>query len=129
MSGPAGDGAYPEGVTSWPGDAEDWSDEQWLAWLAETDAVPEHADGGPAGDVGLPSWRRKPLGTQMVAAAMVGLAEAIYGPRDKPAIVIDASGDPPGDGGLELSLDPDHPEQSVVVIRPWLLRQTEDDGS
>ena len=109
-------------MTSWPGDAQDWSDEQWLAWLAATDALPEPDVGAPPGDDELPSWRKGRLGTQFVAAAMVGLAEAIYGPKEKPAIVVDASGDPPGDGALELSLDPDHPEDSVVVIRPWLLQ-------
>ena len=116
-------------MTSWPGDAQDWSDEQWLAWLAETDAAPEAARAVAPDEAGVPSWRKGSLGSQFVAAAMVGLAEAIYGPKEKPAIVIDASGDPPGDGALELALDPDHPEQSVVVIRPWLLRQTEDGGS
>ncbi|MGH9267810.1 MAG: hypothetical protein ACRD0D_06500, partial [Acidimicrobiales bacterium] len=61
------------------------------------------------------------FGVQMLAAAMTGLAEAIYGPRDPPPIVIDASGDPPDDDPMALDLDPDHPGRSTVVVRAWLL--------
>lgn len=125
MRGTRARAAYPEQVTSWPGDAQDWSDEEWLDWLAATDAVVASAE-PPDADEGPPSWRRAGMGTQILAAAMTGLAEAIYGPREKPAVVVDASGDPPGDGALELTLDPDRPEHSVVVIRPWLLRRTGD---
>lgn len=107
-------------MTSPPGDAQEWSDEEWLAWLAATDSAPVDA----AGDEGGGPPPRRGLGGQLLAAAMTGLAEAIYGPREKPAIVVDASGDPPGDGAVELGLDEDHPERSVVVIRPWLLRRT-----
>jgi hypothetical protein len=110
-------------VTSPPEDAQEWSDDEWLAWLAATDSAP---GAGAAGDMGggRPRRPRSP-GGQLLAAAMTGLAEAIYGPREEPAIVVDASGDPPGDGPVELGLDEDHPERSVVVIRPWLLRRTD----
>jgi hypothetical protein len=121
-------------VAGWPSDPEQWSDEQWLAWLRETDGLPaEEAEPGRDGPGELEpdpepeeSWRHKGVGTQIVAAAMIGLAEALHGPREKPAIVIDASGDKPNDDGLDLQLDPDHPEQSVVVVRPWLLRHLAD---
>lgn len=120
-------------MAGWPSDPEQWSDEQWLAWLNETDGAPPDGDGPggsePAGETEADpesepeeSWRTKGVGTQLVAAAMIGLAEALHGPREKPAIVIDASGDKPNDDGLDLQLDPEHPEQSVVVVRPWLLR-------
>ncbi|MFP5375792.1 MAG: hypothetical protein ACLGIO_03285 [Acidimicrobiia bacterium] len=110
-------------MTSPPGDAQEWSDEEWLAWLAATD--PAALGAGAAGDEGgdRPP-RRRSSGGQLLGAAMNGLAEAIHGPREEPAIVVDASGDPPGDGPVELGLDEDHPERSVVVIRPWLLRRT-----
>ncbi|MGH9177468.1 MAG: hypothetical protein ACRD0N_02790 [Acidimicrobiales bacterium] len=114
-------------MAGWPPDPEQWSDEQWLAWLNETDGVPPEGAEAAAAEAGgdlepEESWRSKGMGTQLVAAAMIGLAEALHGPREKPAIVIDASGDKPNDDGLDLQLDPDHPEQSVVVVRPWLLR-------
>lgn len=109
-------------MAGWPSDPEEWTDEQWLAWLNETDALPpEPGEPAPPAEPE-ETWRTKGVGTQIVAAAMIGLAEALHGPREKPAIVIDASGDPPNDDGLDVQLDPEHPEQSVVVVRPWLLR-------
>jgi len=104
-----------------PPDPQDWTDEQWLAWLAETDAV-EPAVAPPSSMRGPRAGRRAGLGGQMLAAAMTGMAEAMYGPKEPPAIVIEASGGPPDDDALELHLHPDHPEESVVVVRPWLLR-------
>lgn len=115
-------------MTSRPEDSEDWTDEEWLAWLAEGDAAAAARDGGDEALAREASaGRRRSLGAEMVAAAMSGLAEAMYGPREKPAIVVDASGDPPGDGALDVQLDPEHPEHSVVVVRPWLLRPPEGD--
>ena len=120
-------------VRSSPDDPEEWTDEEWLAWLAETDEVPPAERGGDAHrhrtETTEPSWRSAGLGGRFVAAAMVGMAEAIYGPREKPAIVIDASGDPPGDEPLDVHLDPDRPEDSIVVIRPWLLERRDDHGA
>ena len=111
-------------MTPVPDDPQDWSDDQWLAWLAEVDALADEA--APAvPEHHKPSFRDG-LGGKMLAASMRGLAEAIYGPKEEPAIVIEASGDPPGDEGLDVRLDPDHPEQSVVVVRPWLLRHLRD---
>lgn len=104
-----------------PPDPQDWTDEQWLAWLAETDAVDADTP-APARAAKPPAHHRGGMGGQMLAAAMTGMAEAIYGPREPPAIVVEASGGPPDDDALELHLDPDHPEESVVVVRPWLLR-------
>lgn len=104
----------------WPDDPQAWSDEQWLAWLADTDdeATPPTAP---------PRARSAPWGTgiggELLGAAMTGMAEAIYGPREPPAIVEQAAGGPPDDDALDLELDFEHPEHSVVVIRPWLLRR------
>jgi hypothetical protein len=54
----------------------------------------------------------------MLGAAMLGLHEAIYGPRgNEIAIVVDAGGDPPGDDLPEVHLDPEHPERSEVIVR------------
>lgn len=106
-----------------PDDPEDWTDEEWLAWLAQGDVVVDEL----ARDQAAPRRSRKEgLGAKMLAASMRGLQEAIYGPKDEPAIVVQASGDPPDDG-LDVRLDPDHPEQSVVVVRPWLLRHLHDE--
>lgn len=85
-------------------------------------------------DVPAPAPSRRPslkdgLGAKMLAASMRGLQEAIYGPKDEPAIVIEAAGDPPDPEGLDVHLDPDHPEQSVVVVRPWLLHHLHDESA
>lgn len=108
-----------------PENPEDWTDEQWLAWLAEGDVVPPGA-GSEKAKLPRPSLRDG-LGAKMLAAGMRGLNDAIYGPKDEPAIVIEAAGDPPDPEGLDVQLDPDHPEQSVVVVRPWLLRHLHDE--
>lgn len=109
-----------------PDDPQEWTDDEWLAWLAEGDLA--------AGDAPVPEQTRRPslkdgLGGKILAASMRGLHEAIYGPKDEPAIVIEAAGDPPDPEGLDVRLDPDHPEQSVVVVRPWLLRHLHDENA
>jgi hypothetical protein len=102
-----------------PDDAEQWSDEQWLAWLSETDEAAQWEQ-----DVQRmrSATDRLPVGGRLLYAGMRGLYEVIYGRIDEPAIVIEASGDGPGDEeSLEVHLDPDHPEDSTVVVRPWLI--------
>lgn len=112
-------------MASLPEDPEDRTDEQREA--TEGAAAEDTGEGTEPGRPGVPSWRKAGFGTQMVAASMVGLAEALYGPREQPAIILEASGGPPGDRGLDVHLDPDHPDQSVVVVRPWLLGRREGD--
>lgn len=93
-----------------PRNADDWSDEQWLAWLAEGDEDDEPAP--PATRV------QRSTGGRMLGNAMLGVAEAMYGVR-RPEIVVEAEapGDPHDDDLLEVHLDPDHPERSTVVVR------------
>jgi len=56
---------------------------------------------------------------RLVAASLVGLDEALHGPRkEEPAIVGEAPGEPLDDP-VELRLDRDHPERSRVIIRAW----------
>jgi hypothetical protein len=103
----------PEGPAEPPADPEDWTDEQWLAWLEATDPGDE-GDTGPR----LAAWRSHPVGSAL-GAAMLGLHDAIYGRTDNEvAIVQEAGGDPPNDDLHDLRLDPDHPERSEVVVRP-----------
>lgn len=70
----------------------------------------------PVGNV-----RRKTFGGAMLAAAMVGMQEALEGPKDEPVVVEIGS----GAGGDEddpfaVDLDPVDPSASVAVVRPWL---------
>jgi 4'-phosphopantetheinyl transferase len=55
------------------------------------------------------------------AAGLMGLRDVLEPERDdKVAIVQDYKGDPPFKDPIVLRLDPDHPEDSIVMVRPWL---------
>ncbi|MHB8671530.1 MAG: hypothetical protein ACYDAD_13405 [Acidimicrobiales bacterium] len=99
-----------------PDDAEDWTHEQWLEWLRATDPDP-----------GTPILRRpgispdRPLGSRLLGAAMLGMFEAVYGPRQQDEVVIVVeSGEDTEPEPMEVHLVPEHPEESSVVLRPWL---------
>ena len=115
---PTEEGAEPSGESAEPpADPEAWSDEEWLGWLEDVDAKTAREE--------LPRltpWRQKTLGIQMLSASMFGLFEAMYGARDEPAIVIQVSGDPPGNDPIEPHLDPIKPSSSTVIVRPWLMK-------
>jgi hypothetical protein len=54
---------------------------------------------------------------RMLGAAMTGLDEAMFGPKEeRPGVVIDAPGDPPNDLPFDVLLDQEHPERSIVVF-------------
>lgn len=99
-----------------PRDPEAWSDEQWLAWLVDTDTL--EAEEAASDRRVVARWRDRPS-SQVLGAAMLGLHDAIYGrPDDEVVIVEDSSGDPPGDEDAPVvHLDPDRPERSEVVVR------------
>ena len=93
---------------------EAWTDDQWIAWLDATDDpdAPDDSDGGHGRH-----WSRG-RSASVLGAAMLGLHDAIYGPRrNEIVIVVDAGGDPPGDDLPEVHLDPEHPEHSEVIVR------------
>jgi 4'-phosphopantetheinyl transferase len=57
----------------------------------------------------------------VLAAGMLGLRDALEPRKDEEiAIVRDDAGGPPANSPIELELDPEHPEESVVRVRPWL---------
>jgi hypothetical protein len=57
----------------------------------------------------------------VLAAGMLGLRD-VFEPvtEDRPAVVVDWAGEPPFTDPMVLRLDPDHPEDSIVMVRPWL---------
>jgi 4'-phosphopantetheinyl transferase len=62
----------------------------------------------------------------VLAAGMLGLRDALEPRKDEEiAIVRDDAGGPPRNDPIELQLDPDHPEESVVRVRPWLREPRE----
>jgi hypothetical protein len=62
--------------------------------------------------------RPSPMAARMLGAAMTGVEEAIYGPKEeRPGVYQDANGDPPDDQPFKILLDPEHPERSMVIVR------------
>jgi hypothetical protein len=103
-----------------PLDDDDWSDEQWLAWLRET-----------AGQEPPPPPRQvarrgpgRSIGMTILAGGLIGVQEALYGPRDEePTLVVQAG--EPGPDEMEVHLDPDDVPASWVrlpeepTVPPW----------
>ena len=109
---PQAPGPLPGGP---PADAQDWTDEQWLAWLRATDD-PADEDLQPAGPQ--PGRLATSSGGRVLGTAMLGLAQAMYGPRrDEIVIEQERPTDPPGDDEVEVHLDTKHPERSTAIVR------------
>jgi hypothetical protein len=67
-------------------------------------------------------WRRRSAAGAMMTGIAFGMQEALERKRKEVPIVQQADGDPAGpQGPIELQFDPDHPEKTVAVIRPWLM--------
>jgi len=88
-------------------DDEDYTDEE-----AE---IVGHAEPAP-----IERFRRTSIGS-VLAAGLFGLRDVLEPPKDEtPAIVEDWAGGEPFNEPMVLRLDPDHPEDSIVMVRPWL---------
>jgi 4'-phosphopantetheinyl transferase len=82
----------------------------------------------PAVEVSRPRDANRPIdkfrGTavgSVLAAGLLGLRDALEPAREEEvAIVQDYAGAPPFTDPIVLRLDPDHPEDSIVMVRPWL---------
>ena len=66
-------------------------------------------------------WRRRSAAGAMMTGIAFGMQEALDRKRKEAPIVQQADGDPGPQGPIELQFDPDHPEKTVAVIRPWLM--------
>jgi hypothetical protein len=87
---------------------------------AHDDAVVGHAAPRP-----IERFRRTSVGTAL-AAGLMGLRDVLEPPKDEtPAIVEDWAGGQPFEDPIVVRLDPDHPEDSIVMVRPWLQRKRE----
>jgi hypothetical protein len=100
-----------------PADANEWTDAQWIDWLKATDA-----EAGPTGEFPVATVASKIARSsagQALGQAMLGLAQAIYGPKDEDQlIVVEAASEPEEDGPFNIRLNFEHPEQSSIVFRP-----------
>ena len=92
----------------------------------EPDESDEDADvTGHAPPAPIERFHRSSLGT-VLAAGMFGLRDVLEPAKDEtPAIVEDWSGGEPFDDPYVMRLDPEHPEDSIVMIRPWLKKSPE----
>ena len=68
------------------------------------------------------AWRRRSATGAVLTGIALGLRHALDQQQEPPAIVQEVPGGPPGDDEpWSVQLDQEHPEESVVVIRPWLF--------
>ena len=99
-----------EGYTDEPDESDDDADA----------ALTGHATPAP-----IERFHRSSVGT-MLAAGMFGLRDVLETPKDEtPAIVEDWAGGEPFDDPYVMRLDPENPEDSIVMIRPWLKKASE----
>jgi hypothetical protein len=95
-----------------PADAEEWTDEQWLAWLVATDDEPPAPPASPLNRV------TRSSGGFVLGQAMLGMAQAIYGRKDDHVVIVaEGKGEPDDEEDFTVHLDPDHPERSYVQFR------------
>lgn len=106
-----------------PVDPEEWTDEQWIAWLRATDADAEADAQARAGEDDAPVTHVGRIahssGGQVLGQAMLGMANVLFGRKDDEVVIV-AEGDsePDGDEPFTVHLDRDHPERSSVVFKP-----------
>jgi hypothetical protein len=85
------------------------------------DPVEGHARPAP-----IERFHRSAMGAAL-AAGMFGLRDVLETPKDEtPAIVEDWAGGQPFEEPMVLRLDPEHPEDSIVMIRPHRMRKPPD---
>lgn len=102
-----------------PVDPEEWTPEQWIAWLKATDEANDPATHaarpGPATTIGRVVSTG---GAQVLGSAMLGMAQAIWGFEDDEIVqVVKANTDLDDDEPFVVHLDPEHPERSTVTFR------------
>src|SRR5262249_8574583 len=85
-----------------------------------TDPDAEEPIDGHAEPAPIERFRRTSVGA-VLRAGVLGLGEVLEPEKaERPAIVEDWAGGEPFNEPVVLRLDPDHPEDSIVMIRPWL---------
>ncbi len=64
------------------------------------------------------SWRKRSAAGVVMSGIAVGLQQALELPRQEPAFVIEASGEPEDPNRpIDLKFDPDSPADTVAIIR------------
>ena len=64
-----------------------------------------------------PRWQIE-SSNQWLGQAMLGLAQAIYGPKQEEVVIVaEGSSEPSEDEPFAVSLNPEHPERSRVIFK------------
>jgi hypothetical protein len=71
------------------------------------------------------AWRRRSVTGLLLTGIAFGLREVLDPQPEKAAIIAEVPGEPPGDKALDVNVDSTRPAESVVLVRPWLLRGPE----
>lgn len=93
-----------------PQDPDDWTEEQWREWLAN---APPDPDTGRTHHL---TRAQTSAGGTVLAAAMLGLDQAVFGERPKAEIVAEADADGLDLGDLDLDLH--DPASSRMSLPP-----------
>jgi hypothetical protein len=100
---------------------DEFSEDELRDASRDEEALTGHAEPAP-----IEKFHRTSVG-MMLAAGMLGLRDVLETPKDNtPAIVEEWAGGEPFEEPIVLRLDPDHPEDSIVMIRPRLMRKPPD---
>ncbi len=119
-------GATVERVDAPPDDPEEWSDEQWQAYLQATaDAEADLDAAGPAeGATGFRKLKSSAAGA-IAAAGMLGIEQALFGEKPKEEVVAEAQSDDPD---RDLShFDRDDPSSATISLVADPPRPSTDD--
>ncbi len=120
---------YGGGVDDGPGD--DYLDDEWPDAPGDRPHDADAAEAEPL-HTALPpkveAWRRRSATGAILTGFALGLQQVFEPKRDEPAIVMQTSGEPPRDLPVEAQVEQGRPRQSVVSIRPWLLREPDEPG-
>jgi hypothetical protein len=99
-----------------PSDPNDWTDEQWLAWLMATDDAPLAETEEPISLVVQRIAQSTP--GLVIGQAMLGMAQAIFGRQDDEIIiVVGANGETADEEPFSVRLDFNYPERSLVEFK------------
>jgi hypothetical protein len=80
--------------------------------VPDDDTEADHAPDRP-----IDRFRRGAVGS-VVAAGLLGLRDALEGRPEREEVTIVSEAPEHDPAPIDVQLDPDHPEQSVVVVRP-----------
>jgi hypothetical protein len=79
---------------------------------------PDAGDANEHDSLRFDRWRKRSATGAVLTGVALGLQHALDRPKQEPAIVVEASGEPEDDDApFVVHLDPDDPSRTVVVVR------------